>query len=598
MFAQLALFSFLLLCVGEVIRNRFRIHRTPKLSRIDREEAAKTLHHSPITVWQFSGQLLSEPMRQAIACRMDREQWDAVDLIPVDLDVEGSLELLTVFAPEEPARTTGRAVSAGVAMAVRGDIAVSGRPDDSLAMMTRFTELGRNAEYRTARLLVPALHAATERDVRRRDVLEQRLGIVTSAHIVIQAVIIVWMIALAVVLPYGWVAVAAFHLQPLLIFGVSAWRPRDRFSHLLLRTPRYLARWWRGVRSRGRTAQRIAQLRPRYRTLLEDRESFYLPRLTACPLCDGATLVRHVTVPDMIMFKPGRFELDRCGDCGHVFQNPQLSPSGLAYYYRDCYDGIGESDIEQVFAAADKLYEARAAMVQGHLEPNDWLDVGTGHGHFCMSARKVWPKARFEGLDMGESVQRGVARGWFDRAWPGELGDHVDRLSGRFDVVSMFHYLEHTPNPQKQIDMAARLLRPGGMLMIEVPNPDSVWGRILGRFWLPWFQPQHLHFLSVDALGRTLAKAGMSIEQVDYLTAAGDLFCSAFMAVRWLAPGKDLPWRERGPGWWRRVASASIWAVCTPLLVAAAGLDAVVALLRPARSHSNAYRVLAARTGA
>ena len=87
MLAELALFSFVLLCVGEVLRNRLRIHRTPKLKRADRDEAAKALHHSEIAIWQFSGQRLSESMRQAIAYRMAREQWDAVDLIPAELDV-------------------------------------------------------------------------------------------------------------------------------------------------------------------------------------------------------------------------------------------------------------------------------------------------------------------------------------------------------------------------------------------------------------------------------------------------------------------------------------------------------------------------------
>jgi hypothetical protein len=159
----------------------------------------------------------------------------------------------------------------------------------------------------------------------------------------------------------------------------------------------------------------------------------------------------------------------------------------------------------------------------------------------------------------------------------------------------MFHYLEHTPDPKHQIGMATKLLRPGGMLMIEVPNPDSVWGRLLGRFWLPWFQPQHLHFLSVDALRHALEAAGLQVTKVDYLTAAGDMFCSAFMLIRWLAPGKDLPWRGRQPRAWARALNASLWLLASPLLLLAVAIDALAAFVTPARHHSNAFRVLAQR---
>ncbi|MFP6685473.1 MAG: class I SAM-dependent methyltransferase [Polyangiaceae bacterium] len=594
MATEIPLILFLALCVAEVIRNRWRISALPVLDHHDRPAPERP--ELPITIWQTSGTPLSLATRKAVGQRMEREGWDAVDLIPASIQTEEALELLPVFTPESAHETVSRGVSAGRAVAVRSSIAGAAKPHDAVDMMVRFSELVRHAEHRTQSLIVPQLDAIDERAGQRREILRQRMGIVTTAHIIIQAVLILWMISLLFTSSYGWLGILGFHLQPMLIFGGTALRPRDRNAQLLLRLPRYIQRWWHSVRHGDARRSQIDELRQNYETLAEGQDGFFLPSASSCPICAEENLAPHVSMSDMIMFKPGRFNLDRCEGCGHVFQNPQLSPAGLSYYYRDCYDGIGESDIEQVFAAADDLYEARAAMVQGHLEPKHWLDVGTGHGHFCQSARKVWPHTRFEGLDMGSGIERGKARGWLDATHNGMLHEHAEALADRFDVVSMFHYLEHTPNPQEQINLAAGLLRPGGMLMIEVPNPDSVWGKLLGRFWLPWFQPQHLHFLSVDALGRTLERAGMRISRVDYLTAAGDMFCTAFMLIRYLAPGKDLPWRDGRPGSLRRILSALVWVVGSPLLLTAAGVDALVAQTKPARHHSNAYRVLAQRT--
>ena len=60
----------------------------------------------------------------------------------------------------------------------------------------------------------------------------------------------------------------------------------------------------------------------------------------------------------------------------------------------------------------------------------------------------------------------------------------------------MSHYLEHTPDPRAEFDAARMALASGGHLLIEVPNPESILGRILGRCWVGFLQPQHLHLLS------------------------------------------------------------------------------------------------------
>jgi SAM-dependent methyltransferase len=110
---------------------------------------------------------------------------------------------------------------------------------------------------------------------------------------------------------------------------------------------------------------------------------------------------------------------------------------------------------------------------------------------------------------MGVSVEEGKARGWLDDAHRGFLPDLAPGLAGQFDVVSMHHYLEHTRDPRTELDSAAMLLRDGGILMIEVPNPESLFGRIVGRWWFPWLQPQHLNFVPRANLMQALVHRGL-----------------------------------------------------------------------------------------
>ena len=187
----------------------------------------------------------------------------------------------------------------------------------------------------------------------------------------------------------------------------------------------------------------------------------------------------------MLQNKPGVFTLDECGGCAHVFQNPRLTVEGLDFYYGDFYDGVGEEEMELLGATGYDQYAARAAFVAEHAEPTRWLDVGGGHGHFSLVARGVWPKARFDVVDLAESVEVAAERGWVDDAHRELFPALAPRVAGEYDVVSMHHYLEHTRDPGAELDAAAVALEPGGLLSIEMPDPTSWLARRMGRWWGP-----------------------------------------------------------------------------------------------------------------
>jgi hypothetical protein len=176
----------------------------------------------------------------------------------------------------------------------------------------------------------------------------------------------------------------------------------------------------------------------------------------------------------------------------------------------------------------------------------------------------------------------------------------ADGLPRSYDVVSMHHYLEHTRDPRLELGAAAKVLEPGGYLMIEVPDAESPWSRRLGRFWLPWFQPQHQHFIPCANLQAALEETGfevVSVERGEANMGGLDLGAASGLFVAELAGQPPSPWRPAADAGnpLRRVA---VTAAATPFLIVALLADfAQDAWLRgPGKANpGNTYRVVARR---
>ena len=549
---------------------------------------------------------------RAADAHAERERLDVLDLIPSDLPVWPALGLLRLWGPggyrSEPTaagRSAGHALLVDQDVLSRAGLTVRG-PLDVAGLVHAVAELKRCAPWSSDVAVAPGLRALAQPHAGTLAYLMHRSGpaapYVLCTQLGTYAVLLSGLLLAPIA---GAVALATFHLQPLLVFRRLALRPRDLRPQLLLRMLAQILGCVRLLTSHPsapralETAER-RERREAYRRWLEPGPTHWLSeRRTACPLCGSERLDAWIRSPDRLQHKPGEFTLERCGDCGHVFQNPQVSPEGLAFYYADFYDGEGEWLLELIFSMGQDRYHERARAVAGLARPRRWLDVGTGHAHFCLLAREVWPSTRFDGLDVGQSVERAERRGWIHRAHTcllPELAHRADQ-QGRYDVVSMHHYLEHTPDPRRELDAAARLLEPGGHLIIEVPDPEWPLGRLLGSWWLPWFQPQHLHFLSVRSLSELLRKRGFEIARVVRGPAhiPCDLLFAVYCAVGTLAPWPGQPWEPPAT----RAALArwiTAWILAAPCAaLALCGDLTIAALARRIADRGNAFRIVARR---
>ncbi len=550
-----------------------------------------------------AGVVLDEATQRAASAFARKNKLSVVDLVPRDLPARRAmffLQLVDVALYRKDPMAVG--TSAGEAMLVDTDVLermrqAEGPQPDVLAMCELARRVKLYASMQTDFAVAPRLHAAPEDKPRNRELVRFHFSNFAPAIILVQS-------SLALAGPLlspiaGSIALGTMHLQALLATVGTRLRPRGIFVYALLRTVLDILATLDPFAppARDHVAALAEKLRPTYEKLLANgTTSFFEERRPDCPMCSGKNLRQKITVKDRLQQKPGRFTLEECRDCGHVFQNPRLSIDGLNFYYKDFYDGIGEDDLENIFRSSLTSYRDRARMVRAVVEPARWLDVGTGHGHFCMLAREEWPKTEFDGIDLSESIEDAERRRWIHHGYRGLFPDMASELAGKYDVVSMSHYLEHTREPRAEIEAAAKVVRPGGALLVEVPDPESRMGKLFGSWWLPWFQPQHQHFVSIGRLEKLMRESGFepavvhrgeAHQVVDFVLGVG-------LFMNMIAPPPNRPWRKR-TGWLSAFRNYVLWLLAIPMLLVARLLDVVLApLLRRAR-WSNTYRVVARR---
>jgi len=137
---------------------------------------------------------------------------------------------------------------------------------------------------------------------------------------------------------------------------------------------------------------------------------------------------------------------------------------------------------------------------QGCPPPSTLLDIGCDKGYFLDEARR-------HGYDVLGVEPSRAARSYCERIGLTVLPD-VSLVAKRFDIVTMWHSLEHFADPNEVIEAVSQLLNKPGYLFVRVPDYSCIWRKVLGEHWI-WYQPQnhHVHF-SPDGLKSLLVRHG------------------------------------------------------------------------------------------
>ncbi len=232
-----------------------------------------------------------------------------------------------------------------------------------------------------------------------------------------------------------------------------------------------------------------------------------------CELCGQPPTEPVLTgLYDMAWNKPGKFDLLRCKECGLILTSPRPVPADMPVYYEDWY---GYKSLEEVLAEQNKslpnrfIKRMRLNVLErtGPLEHGaKLLDVGAGFGvqldYYIRRRGVAGTSLDFDPMTAEHSVVK-------DRAEV-RTGDLLDAGfdAESFDVVTMYETLEHVYHPKAALEEAFRILKPGGRLVVEVPDFNSPLRKLFQRFWFAMMVPTHLHHFTEGSLRRVVAAAG------------------------------------------------------------------------------------------
>lgn len=209
----------------------------------------------------------------------------------------------------------------------------------------------------------------------------------------------------------------------------------------------------------------------------------------------------------------------RCARCGTAV-TAGAAPEGLheAGAYRPGAPRLSRS-AAPLLAAFDRR---RLALVNAAIAPPArLLDAGAGRGRFVAAARAAGYAAR--GL---EPSARGVdaAREHYGVTLDMAGIEDAEITDAGLDVVSLWHVLEHVEDPDAAVARIAAWLRPGGALIVGVPNLGSVQARLGGRRWFHLDLPRHRTHFTLIGLRALLDRHGFAVEAERHVLAEHNPF--------------------------------------------------------------------------
>lgn len=226
----------------------------------------------------------------------------------------------------------------------------------------------------------------------------------------------------------------------------------------------------------------------------------------------------------------------RCRRCGLVYLNPRPAEAEMEVLYSEAYfcsmqRRTGTENAEKGIAGrTEDIVGIERFKKNGTL-----LDIGCATGYLLACARRRgW---EVTGIEFSEWAAH-VAKEQFGIK---VLVGHMESLilpEKRFDVITIYHVLEHLPDPLKALEHASRWMKDDGLLVIRLPNLQSFDAWFYQDQWEGWSVPFHFYHFSPKTLKRLLGMAGLQVMRFEF--PLSPLFVNAVRRV-------IQPWKKATP---------------------------------------------------
>ena len=207
------------------------------------------------------------------------------------------------------------------------------------------------------------------------------------------------------------------------------------------------------------------------------------------------------------------FELLLDSDLQLLKTHPQPAIENLGSYY-ESEDYISHTDAKR--SLFEKIYhivksyslKKKVGLINSyHKEKGNLLDIGAGTGDFLVTAKVAgWQTTGIEPNENAKNlaISKGIS-----------FENYIESIENQqFDVITMWHVMEHVPDVEYQIKQLKRLLKPNGTLIIAVPNYKSFDAQHYGKFWAAYDVPRHLWHFSKISIEKLVSRENMKLEKI------------------------------------------------------------------------------------
>lgn len=225
-----------------------------------------------------------------------------------------------------------------------------------------------------------------------------------------------------------------------------------------------------------------------------------LQEIKCCPVCGHEQFSSFKTVKDHSTSQEV-FSVVSCNNCDFLFTNPRPADEHIGRYYESDKYISHTNQRSGLFATMYQVFRSRAlktklSWINRHMNGvGRLLDYGSGTGEFLNFCKvKGW---NVQGLEIAEAPRTSSIRNYkLDVRPPAELRALE---SNAFDVISMWHVLEHVSNMKELLGTLLSKLKQNGLLVLALPNPESFDAEYYGEYWAAWDVPIHFyHFKKRD----------------------------------------------------------------------------------------------------
>ncbi len=204
------------------------------------------------------------------------------------------------------------------------------------------------------------------------------------------------------------------------------------------------------------------------------------------------------------------FNVVRCNSCGLAYTNPRPSIQEIERFYGRHYYGKNNARFKGLFELLVRLFRRQRTQRLLNLKKSGCiLDIGCGRGQMLHEFQKRgWQTF---GTELAESKAQ-AAREEFGLNVLAAPIETCNFEGNFFDVVTLWHVLEHLPYPRETLQEINRILKEDGLLVVAVPHFDSFEARIFKEKWFHLDVPRHYYHFSLQTLTQMLAVAGFKVK--------------------------------------------------------------------------------------